>query len=108
VKRVSEAGEPERGERRVNEKEAAIVCHIFDEYAAGKSPKAIALALNKREIPGPSGKAWGPSTINGNWRRGTGILNNELYIGRLVWNRFPTSRTRIPENASPARMISPL
>ncbi len=27
------------------------------------------------------------STIYGNWRRGNGILNNELYIGRLVWNR---------------------
>ena len=23
----------------------------------------------------------------GNWKRGTGILNNELYIGKLVWNR---------------------
>ena len=34
-----------------------------------------------------AGKTWGPSTIHGNWRRGTGILNNELYIGRLVWNR---------------------
>jgi site-specific DNA recombinase len=88
VKRLSEAGEPERGDRRVNEEEAAIVCHIFNEYAAGKSPKAIAHALNKRKIPGPSGKAWGPSTINGNWRRGTGVLNNELYIGRLVWNRL--------------------
>jgi site-specific DNA recombinase len=54
----------------------------------GKSPKAIAHVLNKRNIPGPGGKAWGPSTINGNWRRGTGILNNELYIGRLVWNRL--------------------
>jgi site-specific DNA recombinase len=29
----------------------------------------------------------GASTIYGNWRRGTGILNNELYVGRLVWNR---------------------
>jgi site-specific DNA recombinase len=27
------------------------------------------------------------STIYGNWRRGTGVLNNELYIGKLVWNR---------------------
>ncbi|MGB3409309.1 MAG: recombinase zinc beta ribbon domain-containing protein [Jannaschia sp.] len=27
------------------------------------------------------------STIYGNWRRGTGILNNELYLGRLIWNR---------------------
>jgi len=30
----------------------------------------------------------GPSTINGNAARGTGILNNELHIGRLVWNRL--------------------
>jgi len=37
--------------------------------------------------PGPRGKPWGASTIYGNWLRGTGILNNELYVGRLVWNR---------------------
>lgn len=28
-----------------------------------------------------------PSTTYGNWQRGTGILNNELYIGQLIWNR---------------------
>ena len=39
-------------------------------------------------MPGPSGGTWGPSTIHGNRQRGTGILNNELYIGRLVWNRL--------------------
>ncbi len=55
--------------------------------AAGTSPKAIAVALNKESIRGPRGRSWGPSTIYGNWRRGTGILNNELYVGRLVWNR---------------------
>ena len=27
------------------------------------------------------------STISGNWKRGTGLLNNELHVGRLVWNR---------------------
>ena len=27
-------------------------------------------------------------TIHGNRQRGTGVLNNELYIGRLVWNRL--------------------
>jgi len=31
--------------------------------------------------------AWSPSTIHGHAGRGTGILNNELYIGCLVWNR---------------------
>jgi len=28
------------------------------------------------------------NTINGHARRGTGILNNELYIGQRVWNRL--------------------
>ncbi len=42
----------------------------------------------------------GPSTIYGNWRRGTGILNNDLYIGKLVWNRLryikdPTTGKRV-------------
>lgn len=30
--------------------------------------------------------------INGNRDRGTGILNKELYIGRLVWNRLRYSK----------------
>ena len=64
-----------------------IVRRIFKEFAAGYSPRTLAHALNKEGIPGPSGKSWGPSTIYGNWRRGTGVINNELYVGRLVWNR---------------------
>ena len=28
------------------------------------------------------------SAIHGNPKRGIGILNNQLYIGRLVWNPF--------------------
>ncbi|WP_375415562.1 recombinase family protein [uncultured Bradyrhizobium sp.] len=53
----------------------------------GKSPKQIAFQLNNESILSPRGGAWGQSTINGNRKRGTGILNNELYIGRQVWNR---------------------
>src|SRR6266545_1663917 len=29
----------------------------------------------------------GASTINGNMQRGTGIIQSELYAGRLVWNK---------------------
>ena len=36
---------------------------------------------------GHSKGTWAFSTISGNWKRGTGILNNDLYIGKLVWNR---------------------
>ena len=68
--------------------QAAVVVRIFEDYGRKNlSPKAIAAQLNREYVPGPSGKVWGQSTINGNRRRGTGILNNELYIGQLVWNR---------------------
>ncbi len=77
----------ERGERAINEAEAEVVRRICREYAAGHSPKKIAHTLNKEGVPGPQGKQWGPSTIYGNRRRGTGIINNELYVGRLIWNR---------------------
>ena len=76
-----------RGERCINEKEAVIVRRIFEEYCSGKSPKKIAHDLNREGIPGPLGRHWGFSTINGSAKRGNGILNNELYIGRIVWNR---------------------
>ena len=88
IKRVDEHGEPIRGDRKINETEAAIVRRIFEEYAIGHSSRTIAHKLNAEGIPGPAGRNWGPSTIHGNRRRGTGILNNELYIGRLVWNRL--------------------
>ena len=87
VIKFTETGAPDRGGRAINEGQATIVRRIFNDYATGKSPKAIAKALNKEGVPGPTGNGWAQSTINGNYRRGTGILNNELYIGRLVWNR---------------------
>ncbi len=88
VKTLAADGTLVRGERRISAVQAAIVRRIFDEYAAGLSSKVIAKRLNAEGVPGPSGKGWGPSTIHGNRERGTGILNNELYIGRLIWNRL--------------------
>ncbi|MEI6560385.1 MAG: recombinase family protein, partial [Rhodospirillaceae bacterium] len=88
VRQPDANGDSERGLRRINETEAAIVRRIFTEFAAGRSPRGIAMDLNADGVAGPSGVAWGPSTINGNGSRGTGILNNELYIGKLVWNRL--------------------
>jgi site-specific DNA recombinase len=88
LKRIGEDGEYARGERRINEEQAAIVRGIFTDYVRGISPRAIAMALNQQGIAAPTGGAWGASTIYGNRERGTGILNNELYIGKLVWNRL--------------------
>ena len=77
----------ERGDRIINESEARTVRRIFEEFANGKSPKKIARDLNRDRIPAPRTRLWRDSAIRGHVQRGTGILNNELYIGRLVWNR---------------------
>lgn len=87
VKRVLENGEYAKGEREINVAEAAIIREIFAGYARGISPRAIAASLNERGVPSPSGGEWGASTIYGNRARGIGILNNEMYIGWLIWNR---------------------
>jgi site-specific DNA recombinase len=76
------------GEREIEPDEAAVVERMFREFIAGVSPKQIAKNLNREGVPGPFGGPWSPSTIYGNAKRGTGILNNELYVGRLVWNRL--------------------
>ena len=88
VRQLGADGMPVRGERRINPEQAAVVGRIFRDYAAGVSPRAIAIRLNAEGVPAPADRAWGPSTIHGNRQRGTGILNNELYVGRLVWNRL--------------------
>jgi DNA invertase Pin-like site-specific DNA recombinase len=88
VKRFDANGEAVHGDRSINPFEADIIRGVFASYAAGISPRQIALDLNARSVPAPRGGAWSASTLNGNRGRGTGILNNELYIGRLVWNRM--------------------
>jgi hypothetical protein len=87
VVRRFENGEVTTGEREIVADEAAVVRRVFRDYAGGASPKQICKALNKEGIPGPQGAHWSPSTIHGNQKRGIGILHNELYIGRMVWNR---------------------
>lgn len=83
VKQLDARGSPVRGDREINEIEAAIVRRVFSEFAAGTSPRTIARGLNAEAIPGPGGKPWNDITIGGHMKRITDIANNELYIGRL-------------------------
>lgn len=87
VKKLDANGEPIRGDREIVPEEAAVIRRIFREFASSKSPKAIAVDLNREGVPGPLGRAWGDTSIRGHVSRGTGIVNNELYAGVLVWNR---------------------
>ncbi|PJO50036.1 recombinase family protein [Brucella pituitosa] len=88
VKRLDSRGDPIRGDREINEAEANVVRRIFREFAAGVGPRTIARTLNEEGVPGPAGKLWNDTTIRGHVKRGTGLVNNELYIGRLIWNRL--------------------
>lgn len=75
------------GKPEICEPEAQVVRRIFTEYLAGTSPRDIAHMLNAEGIAGPRGAKWTAATINGNTKRGHGILQNPIYAGRLVWNR---------------------
>ena len=100
------------GEREIHEGEAETVRRIFEEFSAGRSPREIAGRLNTAGIPGPRGGPWNASTINGSRERLNGILRNELYAGRLVWNRQrfvkdPDTGKRISRpNAPEARQVT--
>ena len=98
-------GEPERGLREVQPDQAEIVRRIFREYADGKSPIAIARALNQEGIPAPAGGLWCVSMINGDRVRGNGILHNEIYIGMLVYNR--TTMQRDPQTRKRRPKVNP-
>ncbi len=43
--------------------------------------------LNEEDIPAPSGGKWKEDSIRGDVKHATGLINNQLYIGKLVWNR---------------------
>jgi DNA invertase Pin-like site-specific DNA recombinase len=88
----------------IHEAEADVIRSIFEWYAGGLSCRAIAHRLNERGIPSPGRRwrdgrhlrgTWCHSAIQGWADARTGLLNNEKYIGRLIWNR--THRPRDPE-----------
>ena len=86
----------QEGRRVIVPDQAAIVAEIFERFAKGDSPHALAADLNARRIPSPGAVwnrttrrrgGWHPSAIAGDRDRGVGILNNDLYRGLVVWNR---------------------
>ena len=75
------------GERTINLEKAVVVNRIFSMYADGVSPRMIAKVLNDQGVAGPNGAIWKDTTIRGQRDRGTGVLNNEAYIGKVVYGR---------------------
>ena len=84
------------GELEIIPEEAEIVRRVFREYIDGCVPRSIAATLNAEGVPPPRKSFWRASTINGHTKRKTGILQNEIYCGRLIWNR--AYRVRDPDS----------
>jgi len=101
VREYDADGERVRGKRTINQDQHQVILRIFEAFTAGRSPRAIASELNREGIRSPAGKCWNASTINGSRQRRTGILWNEAYAGRLVYNRL-----RMDKDPETGRRIS--
>ena len=77
------------GEREIEPAEAAVVERIFREFIGGVDHrKQIAKTLNQRGCRWSVRRHVESEHHLRHAKRGTGILNNELYVGRMVWNRL--------------------
>jgi site-specific DNA recombinase len=88
------------GVLEIVEDEAEVIRQIFADYISCKTPRQVAHDLNKRRIRPPRGRQWNASTINGDVSRRGGIIMNDLYAGRIVWNKVrmvkdPVTRRRL-------------
>jgi site-specific DNA recombinase len=93
------------GERTIDPKQAEIVRRIFREYADGRSPRAIAQDLTNQKVPTFTGAlAWNHQTFIAG-RYGTGMISNQIYIGKIVWNR--RHRVKNPDTGKTIKRMAP-
>jgi site-specific DNA recombinase len=71
----------------IDAESAEWVRWIFTHYADGWSCQRIAAELNKLRVRSPRETTWCVSALYGSPAKGSGVLNNALYIGRYIWNR---------------------
>jgi DNA invertase Pin-like site-specific DNA recombinase len=105
------AGKP--GEREIDKEQAKIVRRIFEEFATGKSTRSIARDLMNDGIPSPNGGTfWNHQGIgNGRAGRERGMIGNQIYIGKLIWNatrtvRNPETGKKEKRRADPSEIIT--
>lgn len=111
VREFREDGTFEKGVRKVRDDQAEIVRRIYRQYVDGVGAVEIARQLNAEGQRAPRGGLWRASTILGHRARRNGILNNEMYIGRLLYmrQRFPKdpdSRKRVSRANDESQWIS--
>jgi hypothetical protein len=99
------------GELEIAPDEAAIIRDIFESYVDGRTPRDIAAHLNARQVPPLRGRYWTASTINASLERHNGLILDELYAGRIAWNKIrivkdPDTGKRVSRPNPPAEWQS--
>ena len=61
-----------------------MVRRIFRRYSGVTSPRMLARTLNEEGVLEPGGRIWIDTTVRGQVARGTGTLNNSIYVGKLA------------------------
>ncbi len=89
--------------RVINAAQAAVVQRMFELSAAGWGITRIAKQLNDEGVPPPRGgrQGWAPTAIRE-------MLHNELYRGRLIWNRTKKGHrrgTKTQDNRPPEELV---
>lgn len=105
VRTIDATGRVSTGEREIIPEEAEVIRRIFRDYAAGKSPRRIAIELNEEGVASPWGGRWSDTSIRGNRALGSGIINNEFYVGEMIWNR--RRRMKDPDSGRIALRFNP-
>jgi len=96
----------ERGHHLEVDSEAADwVRWIFARYADGWSCQRLAAELNRLQVRSPRSGTWAVSALYGSPSKGSGLLNNEIYIGRYIWNR--SQWVKDPDTGCRQRMDRP-
>ena len=89
--------ESEGFKRIINEEEAQWVRYIFERYAQGINSRKIAIELNNKGVKSPRGGMWLGSTLHPATTK-AGILGNEMYIGKKIWNTSVWKKNPMDEN----------
>ena len=78
IRTIDEAGRVSTGEREIIADEAQVIRRIFRDYAAGKSPRRIAIELNEEGVPAPWGGRWSDTSIGAiaPWARGSSTTSS--------------------------------
>jgi hypothetical protein len=71
----------------VHEKVVSFIARLPSSRHASSMTSTHKLGWPTRQAAATSGDFWSASTIHGNRARGSGLLSNALYDGRLVWNK---------------------